>query len=199
MRTLIMHFYIIICLAVAFLIGCSQTPTKSYLRAIDHYAACDSGVDDVPSIIACGKKARYQYCTENGVCSIPGNALVAYLDMLVDQHKRNEITSSELRWLYDKKLADMDAEDRRQEAIREAKADAAYRRLSDSLQKTGSDILNRSGGYGGYRSPSQSKGYFSHQESSVSAKICYYNTNNGKRAVNLKSWQSCPSAYTFND
>lgn len=84
--------YIATACSVLMLTGCA---TKG---AFDHYDKCLA--DDSQSfetMIACGKKARNEYCKSYNDCSGDGNAAVAYGDSLVASVKNHEMTESEAK------------------------------------------------------------------------------------------------------
>jgi hypothetical protein len=128
---------------------------------------------------------------ENNICSSEGNANVAYFNYLAERRESDEISPAELRWLFTKKIQEIEEEGQRQARRRQAEIAKA----NDDLIRAGLDMMNSSGG--GYGSQSQTTGYLSHQEASGYNRICYYESTQGKKALNLKSTEICPTNYVF--
>ena len=165
-------------LTALFLGGCAGTP------AVSHYQSCNALHGNLTEVLACGKQARNESCLVANNCSSDGDVLVAFFDRLNYQLQTNQISPHDARLVYAHKIRDAERE------IRQAEQDFA-----DAMGKSGREIMDTWGG--GSKSPTQSTGYLSHQESSGLNTICYYQGSGGKKALNIKITEICPPSYVF--
>ena len=170
-------------LLMSFLLsGCSSMASQNYLSVIDHYKWCDSNRTDISEVIACGEQKRNQYCTELNLCSSEGNANVAYFSYLAERQKNGEITATELRWLFSKKINEIE-----QEALRYERSQQAERqRKNDSLIKMGQEIMDRSRGT---QAPQRT----------ADPDLCYYNVNGRQKVMSRPEGKQCPNKYPYRD
>ena len=104
--------------------ACTMNTKSVYV----HYNECESITSSFIEYASCGKKARNEYCTENGNCSVIGNNYVKFADLLSDQVANGGISDIEARLellKYEDRLI-ADAQRREREA---------YRDLSNSLNE----------------------------------------------------------------